>query len=86
MPELSGLDASILAIIANNAPLAEEQRALLLDRITDPVAKKVGQILANGTEPPPTATKDVRDLVEHIRGWADRNRSVHAVPVRSTSS
>jgi len=83
MSELSGIDASILALIANNAPLSSEQVRPLLEKLSDPTAKKVAEILASEKKLPANAESDIARLVKHLRNWALRNRLVHAAPARA---
>lgn len=83
MTELSGIEASILALIANNAPLSPDQLRPLLAQLTDAEARQAAEILASGTRLPDDAEAEVSSLVEHLRNWALRNRSVHAAPAKA---
>ena len=78
MTELPGLDASLLALIADYAPLDEVELQPLLDKLTDENARRLAKLLATGPDLPPNVDPQDRDFVEHLRGWARRNREVHA--------
>ena len=82
-------DSSILSVIADRAesPGAEpDEFTDLIAKLKDQDAKRVAEILIQKTAPSLNDSPRVKRAVEGLRGWVNRNRTLHAAPRRRSSA
>jgi hypothetical protein len=94
MKDMSSLDASLLALIADtvhakgsaqrNTQVLRRLRDLAM-RIQDGDLRQAAAALISGTKDIAAYPQEVQDTIRRLRSWAERNRRVHA-PVEHKSA
>ena len=87
MRDMSSLDASILALIADSVhgqarrprdTAVLRRLRLLARRLEDPELRQVAEALISGTNGDNDESEDVLNTLRLLRKWAERNRRVHS--------